>query len=186
MLCAARVGERMRGRRLVAVLLMAVGLAGCSRDEPVVYPLALHDVFLKLADNKLEDFKFKRQCGILIHFRPEAIVDKSITWRVNSDGREMLSFTAHLTPVGETSTKVDVEVSKDPDGTEAYAGGDFYKRPALLQPLRPAVEEAIAAELEGRTFDPLRVPQPAERDRVCQIQKATLQSSGKPFSVEDQ
>jgi hypothetical protein len=176
----------MRGRRLFAVLLMAVGLAGCSRAEPGMYPLALHDVFLKLAENKLEDFKFKRQCGILIHFRPEAIADKSITWRVYSSGREMLSFTANLTPVGETSTKVDVEVSTDPDGTEAYAGGDFYKRPALLQPLKPAVEEAIAAELEGRVFDPQRVPKPAERDRVCQIQRATLQSRGKPFSVEDQ
>ena len=105
-----------------------------------MYPLALHDVFLKLAENKLEDFKFKRQCGILIHFRPEAIADKSITWRVYSSGREMLSFTANLTPVDETSTKVEVEVSKDPDGTEAYAGGDFYKRPALLQQLLPAPE----------------------------------------------
>lgn len=176
----------MRGRRLVAVLLMAVGLAGCSRAEPGVYPLPVHDVFLKLAENKLDDFKRKRQCGLLIHFRPEGIVDKSVTWRVYSSGREMLSFTAHLTPLGETSTKVDVEVSKEPDGSEAYAGGDFYKRPALLQPLKPAVEEAIAAELEGRAFDPMRVPQPAERDRVCQIQKASLQSNGKPFSVEDQ
>ena len=56
----------------------------------------------------------------------------------------------------------------------------------MLQPLKPAVEEAIAAELEGRDFDPQRVPKPPERDRVCQIQKAALQSSGKPFSVEDQ
>jgi hypothetical protein len=175
----------MRGRRLVAVLLMVAGLAGCSGSEPGVYPLAVHDVFQKLAENKLDDFKMKRQCGILIHFRPESIVDKSVTWRVYSSGRELLSFTANLTPVGQDKTKVDVEVSNDPDGTDAYAGGDFYPRPALLQPLKPAVAEAIAAELEGRAFDPQRVPKPAERDRVCQIQKARLQSSGKPFSVDD-
>ena len=176
----------MRGGFRVAVLILAAGLAGCSRPEPGVYPMPVHDVFLKLAENKLDDFKFKRQCGVLIHFRPEGIVDKSVTWRVYSSGRELLSFTAKLTPVGEASTKIDVEVSKEPDGTEAYDGTDFYKRPALLQPLKPAVEEAIAAELQGREFDPQRVVKPAERDRVCQIHRAQLESRGKPFGVDDE
>lgn len=176
----------MRGRCRVAVLLMVAGLAGCARPEPGVYPLAVHDVFLKLAENKLEDFKFKRQCGILIHFRPEAIVDKSVTWRVYSSGYELLSFTAHLTPVGGGKTKVAVEVSKDPDGSDAYDGADFYKRPALIQPLKPAVEEAIAAELEGREFDPQRVVKPVERDRVCQIQRAMLETRGRAFNIEDE
>ena len=173
----------MRGQRLVAVLLLAACAAGCSR-EPGVYPVALHDAFQKLAENKLEDFKFKRQCGILIHFRPDSILDKSVTWRVYSSGTELFSFTANLTPVGDSKTKVSVEVSKDPDGTDVYAGTDFYPRPALMQPLKPAVEEAIAADLEGRAFDPQRVPKPPEKDSVCLIQRGGLEH-GHGFSVED-
>jgi len=174
----------MRGGRTVAVLLLALGITGCGGGEPGVYPMSVHEVFEKLSENKLEDFKFKRQCGILIHIQPDAIIDKSITWRVYSSGRKLVSFTAHLTPVGDKSTKVAVEVSKDPDGTEAYAGTDTYRRPALMQPLKPAVEEAIAAELEGREFDPERVPKPPEKDSVCLVQRAGLES-GRGFSVED-
>ena len=174
----------MRVRRLAGVLLIAAGLTGCSA-EPGVYPMGVHQVFEKLAENKLDDFKMKRQCGILIHFRPEAELDKSVTWRVYSSGRPLLSFTAHLTPLGDKKTKVDVEVSKDPDGTEAYAGGDFYPRPALQQPLKPAVEEAIAAELEARAFDPERVPQAAEQDSVCLVQRGRIESGHGAFSVDD-
>lgn len=174
----------MRGRRFVVVLCLAAGLAGCSR-EPGVYPMGVHEVFTKLAENKLDDFKMKRQCGILIHFRPETILDKSITWRVYSSGYELLSFTANLTPVGDDKTRVEVAVSKDSDGTDAYAGGDFYPRPALQQPLKPAVEEAIAAELEGRAFDPERVPKPAESDSVCLVQRGRIESGHGAFSVED-
>ena len=53
-----------------------------------------------------------------------------------------------------------------------------------MQPLKPAVEEAIAAELEGRDFDPQRVPKPPEKDSVCLIQRGGLEH-GHGFSVED-
>lgn len=173
----------MFGGRWCALLLVAGMTAGCGR-EPGTYNLPLHEAFQRLATNELEDFKFKRQCGILVHLVPDAVADQSVTWRVFSSDVALLDFTAHLTAVGSDKTKVTVEVSKDPDGTEAYQGADFYRRPAFHQPLRPAVEEAIAAVLEGREFDVMRLPRGGDVDRVCSIQRSGLES-GHKFSVND-
>jgi len=174
----------MASVRLAAILLVAALLSGCGRG-PGVYNLDVHDAYARLAENALEDFSFAQQCGILIHLRPEGVPDQSVTWHVTSSGQEMLSFTARLTPQGSSRTKVDIDVSKDPDGSEAYAGKDFYPRPALNQPLRPALEEAIGAVLEGRKFDPKRIPKPEESDRVCDIQRSGLEA-GHRFSVNDE
>lgn len=38
-------------------------------------------------------------------------------------------------------------------GKAAYSGGNFYPRPAVVQPVRPAIEEQVAALLEARPFD---------------------------------
>ena len=175
----------MSGVRWAHSIAALALLAGCTpASEPGVYDIALHEAYTRLAQNKLEDFKFKRQCGILIHFRPESILDKSVTWRVYSSGPEMLVFTANLTSVGERSTRVDVSISKEPDGSEAYDGTDVYPRPALIQPVRPAVEEAIAAVLEEREFDAQRVPRSGDNS-VCQVQRAGLEH-GHRFSVDDE
>ena len=174
----------MASVRLAAILTMAALASGCSRG-PGVYDLSVKDAYARLAQNTLDDFSFSQQCGILIHLVPEGVPDNLVTWHVYSSGQEMLNFTARLTPDGSSRTKVDIDVSKDPDGTEAYAGKDFYPRPALGQPLRPALAEAIGAVLEGRKFDPKRIPKPEESDRVCNIQRGGLES-GHRFSVNDE
>ena len=162
---------------------MAACLSACG-PAPGVYDVGLHEAYTRLADNKLEDFKFARQCGILIHLVPTSVPDQHVTWRVFSSGVALLDFTVRLTAVDEDSTKVDIEVSKDPDGNEAYSGGVFYPRPAFHQPLRPAVEEAIASALQDRPFDIGRVPAAAEPDSVCNVQRAGLES-GRVFTVND-
>ena len=151
----------MASVRLAAILTMAALASGCSRG-PGVYDLSVKDAYARLAQNTLDDFSFARQCGILIHLTPEGVPEQSVTWHVYSSGQEMLNFTARLTSDGRSRTKVDIDVSKDLDGTEAYSGKDFYPRPALSQPLRPALAEAIGAVLEGRKFDPKRIPKPEE------------------------
>jgi hypothetical protein len=173
----------MWSARRHAIMFLATTLIECGR-APGTYDLTVHEAYQRLANNKLEDFRFKRQCGILIHFVPDASPDQSVTWHVFSSGVELLKFTANLTPVGDRQTRITVNVSKDPDATEAYEGSDFYPRPALRQPLRPAVEEAIAAELEGRAFDPAKVPLPSETDSVCNVQRAGLEA-GHRFSIHD-
>src|SRR5215212_5159439 len=109
----------------LAALALAAALSGCG-NGPGVYDLSVHDAYEKLYYSKLEDFAFDQQCGILIHLQPEGVPDQSVTWYVYSSGVAMLNFTAKLTPVGDKQTKVDIEISKDPDGTEAYSGGKTY------------------------------------------------------------
>jgi hypothetical protein len=174
----------MASARLAAILLVAALASSCGRG-PGVYDLSVHDAYARLAENKLEDFSFAQQCGILIHLEPEGLQDQSVTWHVYSSGQEMLSFTARLTPQGEKRTKVDIDVSKDSNGGEAYSGDDTYVRPALRQPLRPALAEAIDAALEGRKFDAERVPKPDQADTVCNVQRNGLEA-GHRFSVDDE
>jgi hypothetical protein len=171
------------GRRLFAGMMTAI-LAGCS-NPPGVYDLPLHEAYQRLAQDPLDDFKLARQCGILVHISPEPIQDESVTWRVFSSGEEQVNFTARLTPVGADKTRVSVEMSQDPDGTEAYSGNDFYPHPAFHQPLKPAVEEAVAAILEGRKFDVMKVPQGGENESVCNVQRAGLETRGRAFSIHD-
>jgi len=174
---------RMSSARIVAGIIMAASLAACERT-PGVYDLSISEAYQRLAAAPLEDFKLARQCGILIHLMPQAVPYQSVSWHVYSGGIPLLVFSARLTPVGEKQTRVDVDISKDPDGTEAYDGNDFYPRPAFHQPLRPGVEELVASVLEGRPYDVIRVPRGGEVESVCNIQRAGLEA-GHRFSVHD-
>lgn len=111
------------------------------------------------------------------------MIGRQITWRVTSGGREMLSFTALLTPVDAAHTRVDVAVSKDKDGKEAYGGQQFYPRPAVRQPVRPAIEEQVAALLEARAFDPEKAAASGD-NQVCNVQRAGLEE-GIAFRADD-
>ena len=175
----------MLSGRVAALLAVSAALGGCGRD-PQVFDLPLHDAFAKLADNRLEDFSLKRQCGILIHLTPDAVPDESVTWRVYSSGEKVASFTARLTRVSASKTRVVVDVAKDADGSDAYDGKDDYPRPAFQQPLRPAVQEAIAAVLENRPFDEARLNDIPGDNRVCEIQRAGLESGAVRFTIDDE
>ena len=145
--------------------------------------LSAAETYQRLVASKLPDLVSKRQCGILIHVTPDGVPNQNVTWRVTSSGHEMVRFTAKLTPVSESRTKVEVAISSGPGGEEAYSGKQFYRRPAFNQPLRPAVEEQIAALLESRAYDSSRVPRGT--DSVCNVQRARLEELGRPFHVYD-
>lgn len=174
----------MSGDRRLLAALCVLSVTGCAK-APGVYDLPLNQAYEQLAHETFDDFKMARQCGILVHISPEPIQDESVTWRVFSSDEEQVSFTARLTPVSDKQTKVAVEVSKDPDGSDAYGGKDDYPRPAFRQPLKPAVEEAIAAKLEGRKFDVEKVSQIPGDNTVCNVQRSGLESTGRAFNVHD-
>jgi hypothetical protein len=170
-----------RGFRIVLALTAA--LAGCGSRESGVYEIGAHDAYERLLRSELPDLVMARQCGILIHPRSEGMADRSVTWRVYSSGREMVNFTATLTPLGAGRTRAEVSIGRNASGREAYDGSLFYTRPAFNQPLRPAVEEQVAALLEGRSFDVSRIPRGT--DSVCDVQRAGLEEGSARFSVTD-
>jgi hypothetical protein len=170
----------MPKRLLIAGACLATVACG---SEPGVYDLPRAEVYDRLASNPLDALKFRRGCGILIHLQPSASNGDEIDWRVTHNGTTKVQFSARLEEVSPEQTRVRVSVdSTDSDGSEFYDGDYFTPYPAFQQPLRPAIEEAIAATLEGREFDPSRAPHSRDDD-VCDVQRATLQQNGVPIDV---
>ena len=167
----------------IALLVAILGLAGCQKARPPgVFGLGAGEAYRRLSTHELPDLVYSKQCGILIHVTPEGLPEREVTWRVTSSGQEVAQFTAVLTPISETQTKVDIKLPADPAGGEIYDGSKFYRRPAFNQPLRPAVEEQVAAILEGRPYDVKRVG--PGKDSVCHVQRGGLES-GLRFRVDD-
>ena len=170
-------------RLRLSAALLATAPAGCAAaPEPGVYEVPVAEAYRRLARSEMPELRFARQCGILIHIRPESIPNRSVTWRVYSSGREMVRFTATLTALDAGRTRAEVSIGQK-NGREAYDGSQTYPRPAFNQPLRPAVEEQVAALLEGREYDAARVPRGT--DSVCNVQRAGLEH-GHRFSIHDE
>jgi hypothetical protein len=166
------------------VVLAAIATSACQAERPPgVYDLGITEAYQRLSAHTLPDLVFARQCGILIHVKPEGgVPNRQVTWRVYSSGKPVVEFTAALTAIGDKQTKIVINMPREANGGEAYDGSQFYPRPAFNQPLRPAVEEQVAAILESRAFDIRRVPRPV--DSVCSVQRGGLEH-GHVFRVDD-
>ena len=146
------------------VVVMGDRIPPSSKQKPsqqatqspyVVYPVSSSNAYRILSQSTLPDFAFYSQCGILIHIYVEGSPDQhSITWRVISSGHEMLSFSALITPVDASHSRINISVPLEMNGREAYDGTQDYDRPAVLQPVRPAIEAQISSLMYGKKFDP--------------------------------
>ncbi|AZI35907.1 hypothetical protein NT2_04_04590 [Caenibius tardaugens NBRC 16725] len=174
--------KRLRVFFIVPIMLAA---ACGGKAEPGVYDLPLSEAYARLAKADIMGFRKARQCGILIHFETTRKRDESITWRVISNGRTMVNFTVSLTDTGDGRTRATLTMPADPQGGEPYDGTKNYPRPALNQPLRPAVQELIDAAMEGRPYDVMRLPEPRNTDRVCSVQRGGLESGSFRFGIDD-
>jgi hypothetical protein len=176
----------MNNRKALLFSRLAM-LSACSepRLPPGQYKLGLHDAYERLAKGDFNDFKFERHCGILITIASQWQHERAITWHVTSSGRRMLSFTATLTPVDDKTTKVEVSIPREANGRETYDGTQQYPRPALNQPVRPAIEEKIASLLTGRPYEAERMSQEYSSDYAYTLQRRGLES-GACFTVDDE
>jgi hypothetical protein len=174
----------MKVRAIIGLAGLAF-ISGCN-EPPGQFALSTRDAYDRLAKADLTEFIFERQCGILIHSKTEARPGQSVTWHIQSSGREMFSFTATLVPINDRRTKVDIAISREPDGREAYDGTKFYPRPASKQPVRPAIEELVAALLKGRAFDVKRLPKDdIHINHICNLQRGGVEEGIARFSIDD-
>lgn len=179
----------MEGKMIHRLGLAALGsvlLAGCAGTSPDVYPVSIDTAYDKLRSGSLDDFRRARQCGVLVHIQSEGMADKAVRWVVTSSGRTVASWIARLEAVDAENTRITIEVPKAPSGNgEIYDGNQFYQRPALHQPLRPAIRELINSRIEGRPFDVSNSPNGGENDNICGIQRAGLEHGSMKFRVDD-
>ena len=165
--------------------LVLLLLAGCGGGkQPGVYEIPLAEAYSRLEKADINGFRSARQCGILVHLRPQKKQGEAITWYVTSSGTEVFRFTVKLSAEGE-GTRTEIEVPADPKGGEMYDGKQQYARPAFNQPIRPAIRELIDAAMENRPYDVMRIPQPRNTDKVCSIQRSGLESGSFVFGVDD-
>jgi hypothetical protein len=171
-------------RKLFAAAACAL-LAGCGGGLPAgTYEVPVEVAYERLIAGDMDDFRTARQCGILIHFLAEKELNKQVRWRVISSGMQVAEFTVRLIPVDAQTTRFEIDVPADPAGGEIYDGSKFYPRPALHQPLRPAIEELVAARMAQRAYDPMGLPS-TDSDSVCDVQRAGLESGSYVWGVND-
>lgn len=164
-------------RKASLAVIVAGALAGCATPESNVYDLPIAEAAKRLLAADTDEFKYQRQCGVLLAITPGG-GGNAVTWWVSAGGIDVLSFTARLTEVGPNKTKVDVEVSKDPSGMESYSGSTSLVRPLFLQPLRPAITELVDATLDQRKHDYsfLDKTDVKANNAVCNVQRGSMES----------
>lgn len=167
--------------RKTGFLIGATVLLAACGSEPGVYDVPLAEALARLEKADLDGFRMARKCGILIHLRASTPRDNAITWHVTSSGQEVLSFTVRLATEGG-GTRAAIEVPADPKGGEMYGGKQFYPRPAVNQPLRPAIMELVDSAISGRPYDGANLK---NTDQVCDVQRGGLESGGFTFGVND-
>ena len=141
-----------------ALVCVALTVAGCNPSQKT-YPVSVAEGLARLVKADVIGFRNARQCGLLIHFEKRPPDGNSVTWRVRSKQQTVASFSVSLSQAGN-GTQATIVVPKAADGGEIYDGKQHYSHPALMQPLRPAVQEMIDAAMEKRPFDWHRLPDP--------------------------
>jgi hypothetical protein len=172
---------------LLSALLISSCSAGPPNPDKGQYPLSTAQASDLLRKADLTEFKLAFQCGLLVQVELKTQSDKELTWAITTEGTEMMSFKAILVPISENVTQVDIDVSKAPDGNEHYDGKFVTDRPAMRQPIRPILREAISAALASRVFDEDRV-WPQIRDLEvdnddCNRQRGHLESGLGPWTL---
>lgn len=185
------------------MMIAAVSMSACSR-VPGRYELPADQIYARLANNELNDFKLARQCGLLLYVHPDGVPNRSVTWTVTTGNVDVAKFGVVLTPISSSETQVDIQIEPLPNGHLPYDGTQVEYRPAFRQPLQPAIEEAIASAIEQRAFDPSRFDQheyvssaqdSAELNKhkqdvvnanaACLVQRGSLEIGNQPFSIHD-
>jgi hypothetical protein len=175
----------MANRRAVCTILALLAFGGCTQRQPGEYALPINEAYARLAASNLPDLIRVGRCGIPVSVNRSAEPPGTITWYVLSDDIETVRLVAYLSPLPENKTRVSLAIWNDAHGDKAYDGSQFYRRPALRQPLRPLMDEQIAAILEQRPFDNDVQPRMADgsSDSVCNVQGAGRDTFH--FSLDD-
>jgi hypothetical protein len=80
-----------------------------------------------------------------------------IVWILHEDGAEMMRYVALLSPNGETSTRIDLDLVGATQGRFRDTGERLRQNGAIRHLYLVAMEERIASALERRPFDEAKI-----------------------------
>lgn len=168
------------------ILIIACLLLLIPKDDEIsntvgTFDLPVEETYKLLQNRDFKELRNARQCGVLIHFRSTHSDTDHLEWTVVSNNIEVFSFKAILIPVSENQTKIDLEISKNDAGNEAYDGSQDRPFPAFVQPARPAIAEQIAAYVDRRAFDKEILPDSQYNNDLCYQQRSILTMGYAPF-----
>ena len=168
-----------------AFLGIATAIAGCADPAPKGrYPLAVAEALARLEKADIIGFRNARQCGILIHFSAWHRDKNTIGWIVTSSHQQVASFEVSLS-AAENGTQATIIVPKGDNGAEIYDGEQTYSHPAMMQPLRPAVQELIDSAMDRRPYDWHLIDGTLNTDGLCSSELQNLQAGGATYKLGD-
>ncbi len=80
-----------------------------------------------------------------------------IDWTVKQDGEEVMRFLATLTPDGESATRVKLDLKGATAGPFGNVEQRMQERGSIARVYKMAMEERVAAALEKREYDILKI-----------------------------
>ncbi|MDE2302638.1 MAG: hypothetical protein KGK11_08780 [Sphingomonadales bacterium] len=162
-----------------SVLLAVALLAGCTTaPDDDLFQLPLGDAFMRLQMADLAGFKAVESCGAPLSIATDPIAPDRIRWRLASGISDVATVTVQLTAEGDDATRVAIDIPPTAQQQPFVVRGIALPRPVVQQPLRPAVQELVAAALQQRPFDPSHLPQGG--DDACAQQRASSADASPP------
>jgi hypothetical protein len=148
----------MRFGALIGIALLGLAplalIAGRAQSGGSVYAVPIGEARKVLADTGLPPLVFGSD-------EPEVAVraeePSRIVWILHQDGAEMMRFVASLSPDGETSTRISLDLVGATQGPFRQTGERLAQNEAIRHLYLVAMEEEIASALERRPFDTAKI-----------------------------
>jgi hypothetical protein len=176
--------------RNVLTMLAALGaLQGCTKKEPPrpvgVYAVPFDVARERVKEADLHGFTLARRCGLSVTLLRFDSGEGRIGWHVVNEVTTVFDIVVSFEALNPQTTKTAITISPDPKGGEAYDGKQFYPRPVLMQPVRPAVQELLDAAFEQRAFDVWHNGGLPRTDQVCSVQRGGAEAGVAKFHLDD-
>jgi hypothetical protein len=144
----------MRYGPLVGIAVLGLAplalIAGRAQTRDSVYAVPIGEARQVLAKTGLPPLVFGSNEP---DFAVRAEGPSRIVWILHQDGAEMMRYVALLSPNGETSTRINLDLVGATQGPFRHTGERLAQNGAIRHLYLVAMEERIASALERRPFD---------------------------------
>lgn len=148
----------MRTGPLIGIALLGLAplalIAGRAQTRSSVYAVPIGEARQVLAKTGLPPLVFGSD-------EPDVAVQADgpsrIVWILHQDGAEIMRFVALLSPDGDTSTRISLDLVGATAGPFRTTGERLRQNEAIRHLYLVAMEERIASALERRPFDEARI-----------------------------